>query len=113
MGLYGIGFWLPSILKATGVARPLQIGLLTMAPYGAALLAILVSTRSSDRTGERRWHVAVATGLGGVGLILSTLNAGNTGLSLAALTIATMGIFASQPLFWNLPTAMLGGTAAA
>ena len=113
MGLYGIGFWLPSIIKATGVARPLQIGLLTMVPYGAALLAILVSTRSSDRTGERRWHVAVATALGGVGLILSTLNAGNTALSLAALTIATMGIFASQPLFWNLPTAMLGGTAAA
>jgi D-galactonate transporter len=113
MGLYGIGFWLPSIIKATGVARPLQIGVLTMVPYGAAMVAMILATWSSDRSGERRWHVAVATALGGAGLILSTLNAGSTTLSLAALTIATVGIFASQPLFWNLPTAVLGGTSAA
>jgi D-galactonate transporter len=113
MGLYGIGFWLPSIIKAQGVERPLQIGLLTMIPYGAAIVAMFFVSRSSDRTGERRWHLALSTAVGGLGLILSTLHAGNTALSLAGLTIATVGIITSQPLFWNLPTAFLGGSAAA
>jgi sugar phosphate permease len=113
MGLYGIGFWLPSILKGTGVERPLQIGLLTMIPYGAAIVAMFFASRSSDRSGERRWHLALSTAVGGVGLILSTLGSGHTALSLAGLTIATAGIMTSQPLFWNLPTAFLGGSAAA
>ncbi len=113
LGLYGVGFWLPSIIKATGVERPLQIGLLTTIPYGAAIVTMFFLSRSSDRTGERRWHLALATAVGGIGLILSTLTAGNTALSLAAMTIATAGISTSQPHFWNLPTAFLGGGTAA
>jgi sugar phosphate permease len=113
MGLYGIGFWLPSIIRATGVERPLQIGLLTMIPYGAAIVTMYFASRSSDRSGERRWHLAILTAIGGVGLIFSTFGAGNTALSLVGLTIATAGISTSQPLFWNLPTAFLGGSAAA
>jgi D-galactonate transporter len=113
MGLYGVGFWLPSLIKASGIERPLQIGLLTMIPYGAATVAMILAGRSSDRHGERRWHLALSTTIGGLGLIFSTLFAGNTALSLVGLTVATAGIIASQPLFWNLPTAFLGGTAAA
>lgn len=113
MGLYGVSFWLPSLIKATGVDGPLHIGLLTMIPYGAATVAMILISRSSDRSGERRWHLALCTVAGGVGLILSTLFGGNTALSLAGLTLATAGIITSQPLFWNLPTAFLGGTAAA
>ncbi|MBT9330774.1 MFS transporter [Paracidobacterium acidisoli] len=113
MGLYGISFWLPSILRATGVQKPLAIGLLMTIPYGAAMVAMILFARSSDRTGERRWHLAVSTLMGGFGLIFSTLFAGHTALALAGLTLATAGVFTSQPLFWNLPTAFLGGTAAA
>lgn len=113
MGLYGVGFWLPSIVKATGIQQPLHIGLLTAIPYALTIVAMYFVGRSSDRTGERRWHLAWCTAIGGVGLIVSTLAAGNVTLAMIALTIATIGIGVSQPLFWNLPTAFLGGGAAA
>jgi nitrate/nitrite transporter NarK len=113
IGMYGIVFWLPTIIKATGVERPFQVGLLTMIPYGVAAVAMNVAGRSSDRTGERRWHLALSTIAAGVGLVFATLHAGNTTLALAGLTVAAAGGFTSQPLFWNLPTGVLGGTAAA
>lgn len=113
MGLYGVGFWLPSILKATGIQQPLRIGLLTAIPYSLTIVAMFLLGRNSDRTGERRWHLAWTSAIGGVGLIISTLAAGNVTLAMIGLTIATVGIGVNQPLFWNLPTAFLGGGAAA
>ncbi len=113
MGLYGISFWLPTIVKATGVSRPLDIGLLSAIPYLAAALCMVPAGRRSDRLLERRWHVAIPAVAGGVGLLLSTWVADDTLLAMAAMTLATAGIVTTLPLFWSLPTALLSGTAAA
>ena len=113
MGLYGVGFWLPTIIKATGVKSPLDIGMLTAVPYAFAAVAMVLIGRSADRLRERRWHVAIPGAVGAVGLLLSTLFGDNTWLSMSALTLATVGILTTLPLFWSLPTAFLGGTAAA
>jgi len=113
MGLYGVGFWLPTIIKATGVKSPLDIGMLTAVPYAFAAVAMVLIGRSADRLRERRWHVAIPGVVGAVGLLLSTLFGDNTWLSMSALTLATVGILTTLPLFWSLPTAFLGGTAAA
>jgi D-galactonate transporter len=113
MGLYGVGFWLPTIIKATGVKSPLDIGMLTAVPYAVAAVAMVLIGRSADRLRERRWHVAIPGAVGAVGLLLSTLFGDNTWLSMSALTLATVGILTTLPLFWSLPTAFLGGTAAA
>lgn len=113
MGLYGVSFWLPTIIKATGVKDALQIGLLTAIPYGAAVLAMILVSRSADRTGERRWHIAVPALLGAVGLVLSVTWGQSTVLAMTALTLATMGILTTLPLFWSLPTSFLAGAGAA
>ena len=113
MGLYGVSFWLPTIIKATGVKDALQIGMLTAIPYGAAVVAMIFVSRSADRTGERRWHVAVPGLLGAVGLVLSVAWGQNTVLAMTALTLATMGILTTLPLFWSLPTSFLAGAGAA
>ncbi len=113
MGLYGVGFWLPTIIKATGVKGTLDIGMLTAVPYAVAAVAMVLIGRSADRLRERRWHVAIPGVLGAIGLLFSTLFGDNTWLSMAALTLATVGIITTLPLFWSLPTAFLGGTAAA
>lgn len=39
MGLYGVSFWLPTLIKAMGVARPLHVGALSAIPYSAAAVA--------------------------------------------------------------------------
>jgi D-galactonate transporter len=113
MGLYGVGFWLPTIIKATGVKAPLDIGLLTAIPYAVAAVAMVLVGRNADRLRERRWHLAIPGVLGAVGLLLSTVYGDNTWLAMSALTLATAGILTTLPLFWSLPTAFLGGTAAA
>ncbi|MFC7518979.1 MFS transporter [Herbaspirillum sp. GCM10030257] len=113
MGLYGVSFWLPNLIKSTGVKDVLTVGLLTAIPYGFAAIVMVVAGRNSDSTGERRWHTAIAGVLGAVGLVASTIFSDNTMIALAALSVATAGILTTLPLFWTLPTAYLGGTAAA
>ena len=113
MGLYGVGFWLPTIIKTTGVTDPFDIGLLTMIPYAVSAVVMVVVGRSADAQRERRWHVAIPAFLGSIGLILSTVFDHNTVLAMSALTLATAGIMTVLPLFWSLPTAFLSGAAAA
>jgi nitrate/nitrite transporter NarK len=113
MGLYGVSFWLPTIIKATGVKDALQIGLLTAIPYGSAVVAMILVSRSADRGRERRWHIAIPALLGAAGLVLSAVWGQNTVLAMTALTLATMGILTTLPLFWSLPTAFLAGAGAA
>ena len=113
MGLYGISFWLPQIIKNTGVAGTFNVGLLTAIPYGCAAIAMNLMSRSSDLSGERRWHFSLGAIAGGVGLIISALNPTNTTLSLAALSLATAGVLSAFPISWTMPTAMLAGTSAA
>lgn len=113
MGLYGVGFWLPQLIRNSGVQDVFDIGLLTAIPYGVAALAMILVARHSDRTGERRWHVALAAFAGAAALLASTHYANNPVLALAALSVATAGILSTFPVFWSIPTAMLGGSAAA
>jgi len=113
MGLYGVSFWLPTIIKATGVSDPLDIGLLTAIPYVFAAISMIMIGRSADAQRERRWHVAIPAFLGCAGLLFSTAYDHNTLLAMASLTLASVGILTTLPLFWSLPTAFLTGAAAA
>jgi D-galactonate transporter len=113
MGLYGISFWLPSLVKASGVKSALDVGFLSAIPYSVSVVVMVLASRSADRRAERRWHVAVPAVLGGLGLILSALFADSVVLAMLALTLACSGIMAALPVFWSLPTAFLSGRAAA
>ena len=112
-GLYGISFWLPSLIKATGVVGALDIGLLSAIPYVVATVCMVLVGRSADRLRERRWHFMVPAVLGAIGLILSATFSNNTTFAIAALTLAAAGVISSLPLFWTFPPAFLGGAAAA
>lgn len=113
LGLYGVSFWLPTIIKATGVGDAVFIGLLSAIPFAAAVVAMLLVAGSADRLRERRWHVALPASAGALGLVLSVSWAHDIVLALAALTLATAGIITSLPLFWSLPMAFLAGAGAA
>jgi len=113
MGLYGVGFWLPTLIKATGVKDPFMIGLLAAIPFAAAVVGMVLVAKSSDRMRERRWHIAVPAIVGAIGLVLAVTWATNTTLAIIALTLATAGIVTTLPLFWSLPTAWLAGAGAA
>ena len=113
MSLYGVSFWLPTIIKGMGVTDNFEIGMLSSLPWIAAVFSMLLFARSADKMRERRWHVIVPMLMGSTGLILSVLLSSNHYLSFAALILACMGIVSAIPLFWSLPTAFLVGAGAA
>lgn len=109
IGLYGVSFWLPSLIKDAGVNNELQIGLLTAIPYGCAIIAMLLVGHSSDLRHERRWHLAIPALIGGLSLYASTSFTNNLIFSMILLSIATAAILSIIPLFWSLPTTTFSG----
>ena len=113
MGQYGLTFWLPTLIQVSGASGVLEVGLLTAIPYGGAGLAMIWLGRSADRHRERRWHLAVPLLAGAVGVALSAAYGNATWPAVLCLTLAAAGALSAAPLFWSLPTAFLGGMAAA
>jgi MFS family permease len=113
IGLYGISFWLPSIVKAMGVKGYLNVGLITAIPYAVAVVGMVFLSRSSDRTGERRLHYVFNVTAGGLGLALSAVFRSHPVLAIVFLAIGTLGVVGSMPIFWPVPSTFLAGTAAA
>ena len=113
MGLYGISFWLPQLIRTMGVQEPGRIGLLSAIPYLAATVVMVAAGRHSDRTSERRWHLVTGALVGAAGLVVAGLFSTNLVLGLSAMAVATAGVLAAAPLFWTLPTAVLRGASAA
>jgi sugar phosphate permease len=113
MGHYGLTFWLPVLIQAAGVEGVVRIGLITAIPYGVSVAAMLLIGRSADRARERRWHTAVPMLVGAVGLTASVVAGGSTTAAVLCLTLGAAGVFSAGPVFWGLPTAFLGGAAAA
>ena len=108
---YGLGFWLPTIVKEFGVSD-LQTGFITAVPYAVGVVAVVIWPLLSDRMRERKWNTALAFLVAAGGLALSTYFPDPVH-KMAILCIAAVGMFAIGPLFWTLPTAFLSGTAAA
>ena len=113
MGLYGVSFWLPQLIKNLGVQNIMTVGLLSAIPYGVAAVCMVLVGQSSDRRGERRWHLVVPALAGAVGLVLAGIFNNQPVLGMLALTLGTAGILSVLPVFWTLPTAFLTGASAA
>jgi sugar phosphate permease len=113
VGLYGIAFWLPTIVKAFGIRGYLGVGLITAIPYGVAVVGMILLSQHSDKSGERRLHYVLNVMAGAIGLMLSGVFAAQPVLAIIFLSIGTLGVIGSMPLFWPLPSAFLAGTAAA
>lgn len=113
MGQYAITFWLPTLIRNSGISDNWHIGLLTSLPYMCAIVVMLLAGRSGDHFRERRWHLIIPMCAGAVALTFATLFASNLTLSLICLCIAASGVLTASSLFWMLPTNFLGGVSAA
>jgi ACS family tartrate transporter-like MFS transporter len=112
VSLYGVGFWMPQMLEGLGSFTNLDVGLLTAVPYGFAAVCMVLWGQRSDRTGERRWHLAATLLLGSVGFLLVAAS-DTLALKMIGLCMAAVGIYAGFGPFWSLPSLFLTGTAAA
>lgn len=112
-GFYGFTMWFPTILKRASGFSVGTVTLLAAIPYFVALVANLVNGWHSDRTQERRWHVAGVLLGGAAALGLAILFDSRLFLQLGFFTIFAACIHSFQAPFWALPTLTLGETAAA
>ena len=109
---YGFSFFLPQIVKTLSRGSDLAVGLLTAIPFALAAIGMVTIAAHSDRTGERKLHVAACAAVAAIGLGLASQTTTPV-LSLAALSIAAVGLYGFTPPFWSLPTAFLRGDGAA
>jgi MFS family permease len=112
---YAVNFWMPTIIQELGIDKKdfLKVGLLSMIPWGAAAITMVVWGHHSDKTGERRWHSAAGLFTSMTGLLMLATVGHAPIPSMIALTLVTCGQLAWVATFWSLPTAFLSGTAAA
>jgi D-galactonate transporter len=113
MGVFGISFWLPTLIKASGIKDSFHIGLLAAIPNAVAAVGMVLAGRSADRRNERRLHLAAPCFLGCVGLFFSVVFSHSAVVAIISLCIATLGILTALPMFWSFPTGYLSGVGAA
>jgi ACS family tartrate transporter-like MFS transporter len=113
-GLYGLGFWLPTIVQESlQIEDTLDVTLLTAAPYVVGTVAIVVVGRIVDRQAKPARITIGAMTVGGVGLAATAWLSENPWVGYAGLCLCAVAVMASFPGFWRLPTAFLTGAAAA
>ncbi len=110
---YGFGLWLPKMVKKLSGLTTTQSTLISAIPYLAAWPAMLLVGWNSDRTRERRVHTSVCLAVSGLALLATQYTGANVVLGIAMFSIAAMAINGRLSAFWPMPSAFLGGTAAA
>lgn len=111
LGSYGIGIWLPQMLKAQGVEISM-IGWVAAIPYFFATVGLLVWARHVDRTGKGILNLTLAMLLAGIALLFA-LQMDSLVPALAGITLALVGTIAGKTIFYTLPGKFLRGQAAA
>jgi len=110
--LYGLGFFLPQIIKGFGGLSNVEIGFINAFPYLVGAIAMVFWTRWSDARGERKVFLLIPLACIFVGLVAAAQSSAPIP-KMAAVTLAAFGIFTALPVFWTVPTALLSGVAAA
>ncbi|MDB6020215.1 MAG: Major facilitator superfamily 1, partial [Pedosphaera sp.] len=86
---------------------PLGYGILFAVPYAVTAVIMVIISRHSDKTQERRGHVAFVYALSGVSLIASVLLQNHFWVSYALMCLAIPGPFAAIAPFWAIPSETL------
>ncbi|WP_409314805.1 MFS transporter [Pseudomonas putida] len=110
---YGLNFWMPHLIKSSGVQDMLWVGVLSALPYAVACIGMVLLTRHSDRTGERKRYLVYCLLAAAVGYLLACLFSDSPFAMMTALVLATAGTFIAIPIFWTIPQSTFSGLAIA
>ncbi|MGL3104246.1 MFS transporter [Bradyrhizobium sp. BR 1432] len=108
---YGIGIWLPLILKSHNLNN-MQVGWLSAMPYFFVTIGMLLWARLVDRKGKKIYNLIAALMLGATGLLFSVML---TSLvpALTCMTLALIGTISARTVLYTIPQSFLTGPAAA
>lgn len=110
---YGLNFWMPHLIEQSGITNLSMVGALTSLPYVVACIGMILVTRHSDRSGDRKSWLLACMLASAAGYLLACLFADNTLAMMLALVLATAGSFIAIPVFWTIPQSTFSGIAIA
>jgi ACS family tartrate transporter-like MFS transporter len=111
-GLYGLGLWLPQIVRGLSALSNLQIGFVSAVPNLFAAIAMVLFAAHSDRTGDRCRHVMAAAAVAAAGFLGCALLKSPV-FGVMFLSFAAAGVLSAEGPLWSLPSKFLTGAAAA
>ncbi len=108
MAEWGVNFWLPTVLKETGLSIGV-VGMLAALPYALGIIMMIVVAQHSDKVQERKWHMIMATAFSGVFLLLAQFATGAFGVfgTVLFLCLAVGSFLGRFGPFWTLPAEVL------
>jgi ACS family tartrate transporter-like MFS transporter len=110
---YIFSFWLPQVTKAVfGGQSNTVIGFAVMVPNLVGLIAMMLVSRHSDRTLERRYHLATLGALAGIAFLLLGVPR-PAFFSVVLFSAVAVGAYSFLPIFFSLPGEFLTGFSAA
>lgn len=105
VGIYGIAYWLPTLVKGFGVSSGTN-GLLNMVPWGLTSLVLLWLPRRLTNARRVLWAAIIATAGGIVLFVISVAPVSNV-VRFAALSLGAPTLYLVIPCFWALPPRLL------
>jgi sugar phosphate permease len=111
--LYGIQFWLPTIITQVSETGLLATGIISALLTVPSMAVVVLYARHSDRSGERRWHAVTGFVISFFGLMLAGFGGENQWLVLSGLVLSQCGIAATAVSIFALPAVFVVGAAAA
>jgi ACS family tartrate transporter-like MFS transporter len=110
---FGTVLFLPQILKpAFPALSNIQISLLISLAFIIGGVAGIFCGRSSDKTGDRRWHIALSCLLAAAGYGFAAI-ASTPIQQFVGICVGVLGIWSTFGVFWAHAGDLLGGSAAA
>lgn len=111
LGINGIIYWLPLILKGKGMGD-VAIGFLSAVPYLVASVVMIMWARHMDRTGQHLLNLIGTCVLAALGFVISFMFPAIVP-SMVGITLAVVGLSSTRPAFYSLPARYLSGATAA
>jgi ACS family tartrate transporter-like MFS transporter len=112
-GALGNIYWLPTFVKRLSGLSDRTVTSLLLVPAFMGVVGMLVNGWHSDKTSERRWHVAIPLVSSGLMFVFLLLVRHNVSLVVLFLLLASGLYYAFYPVFWAIPTMLLSESAAA
>lgn len=103
--VYGVTFWLPSMIRALGPLSDIQVGLLNSIPWLIAIVAMYAFAVLAGKWLTQQWWLCISLLIAAAGLFASTL--GTPLFGFTAVCFAAIGFKSATALFWPIPQAYL------
>jgi sugar phosphate permease len=112
VGIYGMLLWLPQIIKSMGSLSNIQVGFLSAVPPLLGVIGTILVSISSDRTGDRKLHLAFVYAVAALGMLASAYVKSPV-WAYVFLCIAGLGLNSGNSLFWSINASLMTGAAGA